>query len=71
MLENEKIQIQGASTLPPELPHPGRADDRAEEDNRARKSRRTLQNKVRIDVFPVQFTRFVSMFVAFRKCIIQ
>ena len=30
--------------------------------NRARKSRRTLQNKVRINVAPVQLTLFVNLF---------
>ena len=39
--------------------------------NRARKSCRTLQNKIRINVVPVQLARFVNMFVAFKKCIIQ
>ena len=40
-------------------------------DNRARKSRRTLQNKVRIKVFPEQLTLFINMFVALKQCIIQ
>ena len=35
--------------------------------NRARKSRRTLQNIVRIKVFPEQFTRIVNTFVIFKK----
>ena len=39
--------------------------------NRARKSRRTLQNKVRLKVLPEQLTLFVNTFVAFKKCIIQ
>ena len=38
---------------------------------RARKSRRTLQNKVRIKVFPEQLTLFINTFVALRQCIIQ
>ena len=39
--------------------------------NRARKSRRTLQNKVRLKVLPEQLTLFVDTFVAFKKCIIH
>ena len=39
--------------------------------NRARKSRRTLQNEVRLKVLPEQLTRFFNTFVAFKKCIIQ
>ena len=39
--------------------------------NRARKSRRTLQNKVRLKVLPEQLTLFVNTFVAFKKYIIQ
>ena len=35
--------------------------------NRARKSRRTLQNKVRIKVFPEQFTLFLNTFMVFKK----
>ena len=35
--------------------------------NRARKSRKTLQNKV----FPEQLTRLINTFVVFKKCIIQ
>ena len=38
---------------------------------RERKSLRTLQNRVRINVVLVQLTLFVNMFVAFKKCIIQ
>ena len=38
---------------------------------RARKSRTTLQNKVRLKVLPEQLTLFVSTSVAFEKCIIQ
>ena len=38
---------------------------------RARKSRTTLQNKVRLKVLPEQLTLFVNMSVAFKKCIIQ
>ena len=38
---------------------------------RARKSRTTLQNKVRLKVHPEQLTLFVNMSVAFKKCIIQ
>ena len=34
--------------------------------NRARKSRRSLQNKVRINVVPVQLTRFVNPFLALK-----
>ena len=40
-------------------------------ENRARKSRRTLQNKVKIRVFPEQLTLFINTFVSFKKCIIQ
>ena len=40
-------------------------------DNRARKSRTTLQNKVRLKVLPEQLTLFVNMSVTFKKCIIQ
>ena len=40
-------------------------------DNRARKSRRTLQNKVRIKVFPEQLTLFINTAVALKQCIIQ
>ena len=39
--------------------------------NRARKSRRTLQDKVGLKVLPEQLTLFVNTFVAFKKCIIQ
>ena len=39
--------------------------------HRARKSRRTLQNKVRIKVFPEQLTLFINTFVALKQCIIQ
>ena len=39
--------------------------------NRAHKSRRTLQNEVRLKVLPEQLTLFVSTSVAFKKCIIQ
>ena len=39
--------------------------------NRARKSRTTLQNKVRLKVLPEQFTLFVNTFVTLKKCIIQ
>ena len=35
--------------------------------NRASKSRRTLQNKVRLKVLPEQLTLFVNTFVAFKK----
>ena len=35
--------------------------------DKARKSRRTLQNKVRIKVFPEQFNLFVNTFVIFKK----
>ena len=35
--------------------------------NISRKSRRSLQNKVRIKVFPVQLTLFVNTFMIFRK----
>ena len=38
---------------------------------RARKSRRTLQNKVRIKVFPEQLTLFINTCVALKQCIIQ
>ena len=34
--------------------------------NRARNFRRTLQNKVGINVVPVQLIRFVNMFAAFK-----
>ena len=39
--------------------------------NRARKSRTTLQNKVRLKVLPEQLTLFVDTSVTFKKCIIQ
>ena len=39
--------------------------------NRARKSRRTLQNKVRIKVFPEQLTLFINTLVALKQCVIQ
>ena len=39
--------------------------------NRARKSRTTLQNKVRLEVLPEQLTLFVNTSVTFKKCIIQ
>ena len=39
--------------------------------NRARKSRTTLQNKVRLKVLPEQLTLFVNTSVTFKKCIIQ
>ena len=35
--------------------------------NRARKSRRTLQNKVRIKVFSEQFTLYLNTFMVFKK----
>ena len=35
--------------------------------HRARKSRRTLQNKVRIKVFPEQFTLFLNTFMVFKN----
>ena len=38
---------------------------------RARKSRTTLQNKVRLKVLPEQLTLFVNMSVTFKNCIIQ
>ena len=38
---------------------------------RARKSRTTLPNKVRLKVLPEQLTLFVNTFVTLRKCIIQ
>ena len=41
------------------------------DDYRARKSRRTLQNKVRIKVFPEQLTLFINTFVALKLCSIQ
>ena len=41
------------------------------ENNRARKSRTTLQNKVRLQVLPEQLTLFVNTSVTFKKCIIQ
>ena len=41
------------------------------DDYRARKSCRTLQNKVRIKVFPEQLTLFINKFVALKLCIIQ
>ena len=37
---------------------------------RARKSRRTLKNNVRLKVLPEQLTLFFNTFVAFKKCII-
>ena len=39
--------------------------------NRERKSRTTLQNKVRLKVLPEQLTLFVNTSVTFKKCIIQ
>ena len=39
--------------------------------NRARKSRTTLQNKVRLKVLPEQLTLFVNTSVTFKKCIIR
>ena len=39
--------------------------------NRARKSRTTLQNKVRLKVLPEQLALFVNTSVTFKKCIIQ
>ena len=39
--------------------------------HRARKSRTTLQNKVRLKVLPEQLTLFVNMSVTVKKCIIQ
>ena len=42
-----------------------------ETDYRARKSRTTLQNKVRLKVLPEQLTLFVNTSVTFKKCIIQ
>ena len=39
--------------------------------NRARKSRTTLQNKVRLKVLPEQLTLFVNTSVTFKKFIIQ
>ena len=38
---------------------------------RARKSRTTLQNKVRLKVLPEQLTLFVNTSVTLKKCIIQ
>ena len=38
---------------------------------RARKSRTTLQNKVRLKVLPEQLTLFVNTSVTFKKFIIQ
>ena len=38
---------------------------------RARKSRTTLQNKVRLKVLPEQLTLFVNTSVTFKNCIIQ
>ena len=37
--------------------------------NRAHKSRRTLQNKVRIKVFPEELTLFVNTFVLFKNAL--
>ena len=39
--------------------------------NRARKSRTTIQNKVRLKVLPEQLTLFVNTSVTLNKCIIQ
>ena len=39
--------------------------------HRARKSRTTLQNKVRLKVLPEQLFLFVNTSVTFKKCIIQ
>ena len=41
------------------------------EEYRARKSRTTLQDKVRLKVLPEQLTLFVNTSVAFKKCVIQ
>ena len=38
---------------------------------RARKSRTTLQNKVRINVVPVHLTLFVNTFVAFKNILLN
>ena len=38
--------------------------------NRACKSCRTLQNKVRINVLPEQLTLFVNVFMAFKNCVV-
>ena len=38
--------------------------------NRARKSSRTLQNKVRINALPEQLTLFVNVFMAFKNYIV-
>ena len=51
------------------LEHTENKDD--DDDNRARKSRTTLQNKVRLKVLPEQLTLFVNTYVTFKKCIIQ
>ena len=40
-----------------------------ETNNRARKSRTTLQNKVRLKVLPEQLTLLVNMSVTFKNCI--
>ena len=40
-------------------------------EDRARKSRTTLQNKVRLKVLPEQLTLFVNTSVTLKKCIIQ
>ena len=39
--------------------------------NRARKSRTTFQNKVRLKVLPEQLTLSVNTSVTLKKCIIQ
>ena len=52
----------------------GDGDNQSKEcdlDNRARKYRRTLQNKVRIKVFLEQLTLFINTFVALKQCINQ
>ena len=45
--------------------------NKSERHNRARKSRTTLQNKVRLKVLPEQLTLFVNTSVTFKKCKIQ
>ena len=52
-------------------PENGRDKDNVIKWNRARKSRTTLQNKVRLKVLPEQLTLFVNTSVTFKKCINQ
>ena len=61
-LLNSRVNLRMPYITPTPYPH---------EYNRAPKSLRTLQNKVRIKVFPEQLTLFINTFVALKQCIIQ